>query len=81
VTSALDFVEEAIVALGRGDPATARSAMSAAVVNDRSLGAVADAVSLAASELEADGEVSPSAWNALTDACAPELRGIVEQWR
>lgn len=69
------------MALGRGDVAAARSAMAAAVVQERGLGAVADAVTFAAAELEADGAVSPAAWNALTDACPAELRSVVEAWR
>jgi hypothetical protein len=77
----LSLVEEAIVALGRGDVAAARSAMAAATAQERSLDAVADAVAYAAAELEAEGAVSPAAWNALTDACPAELRSVVEAWR
>jgi hypothetical protein len=78
---ALSLVEEAIMALGRGDVAGARSAMAAAAAQERSLGAVADAMAFAAAELEAEGAVSPAAWNALTDACPAELRSVVEAWR
>jgi len=77
----LSLVEEAIMSLGRGDVGGARSAMAVAVAQDRSLEAVADAIAFATAELETDGEVSPSAWNALTDACPAELRGVVEAWR
>lgn len=55
--------------------------MAVAVATDPKLGAVADAVDFAASELEQEGELSPAAWNALADACPPELRPLVEQWR
>lgn len=74
-------LEEAISALGRGDPDEARAAMARAVSADHSLGPVADAVALASAQLEADGEVSPPAWNMLADVCPPELRPALESWR
>jgi hypothetical protein len=71
--------EEAIRALGRHDPASARTFISAAVDLDPSLGPMADIVFLACQELEADGEVSESTWNALADAVAGEgLFAVVE---
>lgn len=81
MASALGDVEEAIAALGRGDPDGARLAIERAVAVDASLFAVADAVALASAELEADGEVSPQVWNTLADVCPPELRPAVESWR
>jgi hypothetical protein len=42
-------------------------------------GALADAVHLAASELEQSGEITASTWNALADAVGPgPLQGLVE---
>lgn len=78
---ALAVVGEAISALGRGDPATARAAMSEAVARKHDLGAIADAMALATAQLEAEGEVSAAAWNVLADACPAELRPVVEMWR
>jgi hypothetical protein len=78
---ALDVVEEAITALGRGDPVTARSAISEAAKRHRGLGAIADAMTLASTELEREGWISDGAWNALADACPAELRPLVEMWR
>lgn len=74
-------LEEVVSALGRGDPDDARAGMARAMAADRKLGAVADAVALACAELEHEGEISPSAWNALADACPPDLRPLVESWR
>lgn len=72
---------EAIAALGRGDPVDARAAGARAMVIDGSLGAVADVIVLACAELESEGELSPSTWNALSDVCPPEVRPTVESWR
>lgn len=81
MADALHLVAEAIAALGNHDPAGARLAMAAAVDADRNLAGVADAVHLAASILEAEGEVPASAWNAIADACPGEVRATVEAWR
>jgi hypothetical protein len=81
MADAVGEVEEAIAGLGRGDPDAARNAIVRAVISDRSLGPVADAVALACAELEGDGEISPAAWNALADACPAEARPAVEAWR
>lgn len=77
----LGAVEEAIAALGRGDPDSARAAVERAVTADHSLGAVADAVVVACTELESEGRLSPTAWNILADACPEELQPAVESWR
>ena len=53
MAGALGDLEEAIAALGRGDPDSARLAVARAVEADASLFAVADAVALACAELEA----------------------------
>src|SRR5690606_26884731 len=81
MAGALGDLEEAIAALGRGDPDSARLAVARAVEADASLFAVADAVALACAELEAEDEVSPQAWNVLADVCPPELLPAVEFWR
>lgn len=59
----------------------ARSAAILSLSADRSLYALADIIALGASELEAEGEVSPSTWNALGDVCPTELRSTIELWR
>lgn len=74
-------LQEAIAALGRGDPDEARAAMVRAMLTDRDLGPMADAVALACAELEAEGELSPPTWNILADACPTEIRPAVESWR
>lgn len=81
MADAVGEVEEAVSALGRGDPDDARAAMSRALAADRSLAHVADAVVLACAELESEGEVSPAAWNALADVCPSDVRPAVESWR
>ena len=81
---ALTAAERAIEALGRRDPAGARMAVAAAVEKDQvgHFGQLADAVYLAASQLEADEEISPSTWNQLADAVGPgPLQALVEQYR
>lgn len=72
---------EAISALGRADASAALTEMARAVAADPTLAAVADAVGLAASQLEADAEIPAATWNALADVCPAELRGDVEQAR
>lgn len=64
--------EEAIRALGRNDPASARTFIAEAAALDTRLGPLADIVHLACQELETDGEVTTSTWNALADAVASE---------
>ena len=81
---ALTAAERAIEALGRRDPAGARMAVAVAVEKDQVgvFAMLADAVYLAASELEADEEISPSSWNQLADAVGPgPLQALVEQYR
>lgn len=75
---ALGLVGEAIAALGRDDPGMARAAMAEAAGANKSLAAVADAMAFATTELENEGVVSDTAWNALADACPAELRAMVE---
>lgn len=77
----LGDIEEAVAALGRGDPDTARAAIARAAVTDASIGPIAHAVILACEEIESDGEVSPSTWNVVADACPPELMPVVEASR
>lgn len=44
--------------------------------------ALADAVHLAASQLESDGELNEATWNTLADAVGPgPLQGLVESLR
>lgn len=81
VEDSLRHAEEAISALGRGDAALARSAAVLSLTADHSLYALIDIIALGTAELEAEGEVSPSTWNALGDVCPPELRPTIEMWR
>lgn len=81
---ALSAAEAALEALGRKDPVSARAAVSTAVERDETgtFSSFADAVYLAASEMEENGDISESAWNQLADAIGPgPLQGIVEQIR
>lgn len=81
---ALTAAERAIEALGRKDPAGARMAISTAVERDQVglFASLADAVYLAASELEADGEITAATWNQVADAVGPgPLQALVEQFR
>jgi len=81
---ALTAAERAIEALGRRDPAGARTAVAVAVERDQ-IGLftqLADAVYLAAARLEADDEIDAATWNTLADAVGPgPLQGLVEQVR
>jgi hypothetical protein len=81
---ALTAAERAIEALGRGDPGSARSAVATAVEKDQVglFAALADAVYLAASELDKDGTLGGSTWDTLADAVGPgPLQGLVESVR
>lgn len=81
---ALTAAERALEALGRKDAAGARSAVATAVEKDQIglFAALADAVYLAASELESDDEIAPATWDVLADAVGPgPLQGVVEQIR
>lgn len=81
---ALTAAERAIEALGRKDPGGARTAVATAVERDQVglFGALADAVHLAATELEQKGELSEATWNTLVDAVGPgPLQGLVESIR
>ena len=81
---ALTAAERAIEALGRHDPSAARSAIASAVERDQVglFARLADAVYLAASELEAENEISDGTWNTVADAVGPgPLQGLVEQVR
>lgn len=76
------FAEEAILALGRLDVATARTSISQAFVVDHKVGPLADAVYLACAEIEADEGVSTATWNTLADAVdTPELLAVIETCR
>jgi hypothetical protein len=81
---ALTAAERAIEALGRRDGAAARMAVAQAVERDQVglFGSLADAVDLAASQLEQDGVISEATWNQLADAVGPgPLEGLVESAR
>jgi hypothetical protein len=81
---ALTAAEHAIDALSRRDPAGARMAVAAAVERDQigMFSRLADAVYLAASQLEEEDEIDESTWNTLADAVGPgPLQGLVEQAR
>jgi hypothetical protein len=74
--------EEAIRALGRGDAALARTAISMAFDADHEIGPLADVVHLACAEIDEDGGVSGATWNALADAVdSPSLFAVVESSR
>jgi hypothetical protein len=77
-----DHAEEAIRALGRGDAASARTAISLAFDEDHKIGSLADAVYLACAEIDEDGGVSGSTWNTLADAVdSAALYAVVEASR
>lgn len=76
------FAEEAIRAVARLDVAGARTAIAQAFEVDQKIGALADAVYLACSEIEEDDRVSIATWNTLADAVdTPELAAVVESSR
>lgn len=76
------FAEEAIMALGRLDVASARLSISQAIAVDHKIGALADAVYLACAEIEEDDRVSTPTWNTLADAVdSPDLLAVVENTR
>lgn len=73
---------EAIRALGRRDVPSARTFIAQALEADHNLGTLADAVFLACSDIEENGEVSIGAWNTLGDAVgSSELFAVVEASR
>ncbi|HJR86869.1 MAG TPA: hypothetical protein VJ930_04375 [Acidimicrobiia bacterium] len=81
---ALTAAERAIEALGRGDAAAARSAVDTAVEKDQVglFAALADAVHLAATQLDEDGALTGATWDFLADAVGPgPLQGLVESVR
>lgn len=81
---ALTAAERALEALGRKDPGAARSAVATAVERDQVglFASLADAIYLAASQLEEDKEIPESTWNQLADAVGPgPLQALVEQLR
>jgi hypothetical protein len=81
---ALTAAERALEALGRKDPAAARMAIATALERDQVglFAAMADAVYLAASELESDGEITAATWDQVADAVGPgPLQALVEQFR
>lgn len=81
---ALTAAERALEALGRKDAAAARMAISTAVERDQVglFASMADAVYLAAAELDAEGRIAAATWNQLADAVGPgPLQALVEQFR
>ncbi len=79
---AVEYAEEAILAVGRLDVAGARTAIALAFEADHSIGALADAIYLACAEIEADERVSTATWNTLADAVdTPSLVAVVETVR
>jgi hypothetical protein len=76
------FAEEAILAIGRLDVATARTSIAQAFEFDHRIGALADAIYLACAEIEGDSVVSTSTWDTLADAVdSPDLVAVVEGCR
>jgi hypothetical protein len=81
---ALTAAERSIEALGRKDAGSARTAIATAVEKDQVglFAALADAIQMAASELERDGDLSEATWNTIADAVGPgPLQGLVESVR
>lgn len=81
---ALTAAERAIEALGRGDPVSARMAVSTALDRDQTgmYVGMADAVDLAAGMLERDEQITEGAWSHLADAVGPgPLQALVEAVR
>ena len=81
---ALTAAERSIEALGRKDAAGARTAIATAVEKDQVglFAALADAIQMAASELEDTGDLSEATWNTIADAVGPgPLQGLVESVR
>ena len=81
---ALTAAERAIEALGRGDPVSARMAVSTALDRDQTgmYVGLADAVDLAAGMLERERPISEGAWSHLADAVGPgPLQALVEAVR
>jgi hypothetical protein len=81
---ALTAAERAIEALGRRDSSAARMAIATAVERDQVglFASMADAVYLAAAELDADGAISAATWDQVADAVGPgPLQALVEQFR
>ncbi len=81
---ALTAAERAIEALGRGDPVSARMAVSTALDRDQTgmYVGVADAVDLAAGMLERGEQITGSVWSHLADAVGPgPLQALVEEVR
>ena len=77
-----DFAEEAIRAIGRLDSATARTLIAQAFDVDQKIGAIADAIDLACTEIEEENRVSTSTWNMLADVVdSPALVAVVEATR
>lgn len=81
-SKASDFAEEAIRAIGRLDSATARTLIAQAFDVDHKIGAIADAIDLACTEIEEENRVSTSTWNMLADVVdSPALVAVVEATR
>ena len=76
------FAVEGIRAVGRSDAALARTFIAQAYEVDRDVAPLADAVYLACSEIEEEGDVSTSTWNTLADAVdSSDLYAAVEASR
>lgn len=76
--------ERAIEALSQGDAVTARAAVDVAVEKDQSglFAALADAVHLAATQLDDEGRLSGPTWDFLADAVGPgPLQSLVDSLR
>ena len=81
---ALTATERAIEALGRGDPVSARMAISTALDKDQTgmYVGVADAVDVAAGMLEREEQITDGAWGHLADTVGPgPLQALVEAVR
>ena len=81
-SAAKAFAEEAIRAVGLRDVPLARTAIAQAFEVDHRIGPLADAIHLACAEIEEEGEVAISTWNALADAVdSADLFAVVEASR
>lgn len=75
-------VRQALESLGRGDPTAARMAIASIGAPSGESWRLADAVQLAASQLEHDGEISSAALDHLADVIGPgPLQDLVDGLR
>lgn len=73
---------QALESLGRGDPTAARMAIASVADRSDDVWRLADAIALAAAQLERDGEISSAALDHLADTIGPgPLQDLVDAMR